>query len=103
ALVLAPSREAVSGVSTHLDMLLRSNLAKSFCLVHFQVGSEGRVEGPAGRCLRLLASPFLLAVAILRRNAVLVHLNTSLNPRAYWRDVAYLLVSRLCGVRVLYQ
>jgi glycosyltransferase involved in cell wall biosynthesis len=33
----------------------------------------------------------------------IVQLNTALNARAYWRDLAYLLVARLCGARVLYQ
>jgi len=32
-----------------------------------------------------------------------VHLNTSLNLRAYWRDLAYLVVAKLCGTRVVYQ
>jgi glycosyltransferase involved in cell wall biosynthesis len=42
-------------------------------------------------------------MAILARGAGIVHLNTSLNVRAYWRDLAYLVVAKLCGARVLYQ
>jgi glycosyltransferase involved in cell wall biosynthesis len=102
-LVLGPHRAAVSGVSTHLNLLLASRLADEFSLVHFQVGSEGRAESGTGRLVRLLASPLSLAAAILARGAAVVHLNTSLNFRAYWRDLAYLLVARLCGARVLYQ
>jgi glycosyltransferase involved in cell wall biosynthesis len=103
AILLGPHREAVSGVSTHLNLLFTSPLAGEFSLVHFQVGSEGRVEGGAGRLLRLLVSPFRLAAAILARGAAIVHLNTSLNARAYWRDLAYLVVAKLCGARALYQ
>jgi hypothetical protein len=103
ALVLGPHLEAVSGVSTHVRLLLASPLAADFRLVHFQVGSEGRREGPLGRALRLALSPFRLAVAIVARNAAVVHINTSLNARAYWRDLAYLAVARLCGARVVYQ
>src|SRR5207253_9107451 len=33
----------------------------------------------------------------------LLHINTSLNRKAYWRDLGYLVVAKLCGARVLYQ
>src|SRR5688572_13961342 len=103
ALVLGPHLEAVSGVSTHLRLLLASPLAGDFRLVHFQVGSEGRDEGAFGRAVRLALSPLKLALVILARNAAIVHLNTSLNRRAYWRDLAYLVIAKLCGARVVYQ
>jgi len=102
-LVLGPSREAISGVSTHLNLLFGCALARQFSLAHFQVGSEGRAETRLRRAARLAASPFLLASEILRRGAQVVHLNTSLDARAYWRDLAYLVVARLCGARVVYQ
>jgi len=102
-LVLGPSREAISGVSTHLNMLFDSALARQFSLVHFQVGSEGRVETRLRRAARLAASPFQLARAIVELGAQIVHLNTSLDARAYWRDLAYLVVAKLCGARVVYQ
>ncbi|HUF21513.1 MAG TPA: glycosyltransferase family 4 protein [Burkholderiales bacterium] len=103
AIVLAPDRGAVSGVSTHLNLLLDSRLGEEFELVHFQVGREGRDESRPGRLARLVISPLLLAIAILRRNAALVHLNTSLNGGAYWRDLVYLIVAKACGAQILYQ
>jgi glycosyltransferase involved in cell wall biosynthesis len=102
-LLLGPSREAISGVTTHLNALFGSRLASLFGLVHFQVGSEGRRENPITRSLRLLASPFTLAAAIVRHDAEVVHVNTSLNAKAYWRDLLYVLVGKLCGARVVYQ
>ena len=102
-LVLGPQRDAISGVSTHLNMLFSSSLARLFHLEHFQVGSEGRNETAVGRLLRLLVSPVVLAGVLLGRRVNILHLNTSLNRRAYWRDLAYLLVARLCAVRVVYQ
>ena len=102
-LLLGPSRDAVSGVSTHLNLLLGSGLSGDYELAHFQVGSEGRSESRAARWLRIALSPLLLALAIVRERAAIVHLNTSLNPRAYWRDLAYLLVAKACGARVVYQ
>jgi glycosyltransferase involved in cell wall biosynthesis len=101
--ILGPGRAALSGVSTHVDLLMDSALRDDFELVHFQVGGEGRDEGAAGRLLRLLASPIALFATILFRGVSVVHINTSLDPRAYWRDLAYLFVAKLLRARVLYQ
>jgi glycosyltransferase involved in cell wall biosynthesis len=102
-LLLGPHRAAVSGVSTHLNLLMDSALGDEYDIVHFQVGSEGRDEGAIGKLLRLLVSPFFLAASILFRHVSIVHINTSLNRKAYWRDLAYLFVAKALGARVLYQ
>lgn len=102
-LLLGPSREAISGVSTHVNVLLGSALGRDFELEHFQVGSEGRVESALGRLARLAFGPFQLAAAILRRGAAIVHVNASLVPRSYWRDLANVAAAKLCGARVAYQ
>ena len=102
-IVLGPDRAAVSGVSTHVNLLLESRLVQDYDMSHFQVGSEGSTEGAIARWLRLLASPFALALAILARHASIVHVNTSLNARAYWRDLAYLAVAKCLGAHVVYQ
>jgi glycosyltransferase involved in cell wall biosynthesis len=102
-LILGPHRAAISGVSTHVNLLMESGLREDFELIHFQVGSAGRDEGALGRFLRLVFSPFALFATILFRQVSVVHVNTSLNPRAYWRDLAYLAVARLLRARVLYQ
>jgi len=102
-LVLGPHRAAVSGVSTHVNTLLASGLADDFSLIHFQVGGEGLKESRAGQVARQASSPFRLAAAILRRGAAIAHINSSLNARAYWRDLVHLLVAKACGARVLFQ
>lgn len=102
-LILGPHREAVSGVSTHVNMLMTSGLQREYQLIHFQVGSEGRRESPLRRLGRFVLSPFQLAGAIVGHGVSVVHLNPSLNARAYWRDLTYLLVAKLCGARVAYQ
>jgi len=101
--VLGPDLAAMSGVTTHVNLLLGSRLGEEYDLVHFQVGSEGREEGTLARWLRLALSPFALLATILFRHAAVVHINTSLNPRAYWRDLAYLAVAKLSFTRVVYQ
>jgi glycosyltransferase involved in cell wall biosynthesis len=102
-IILGPALSAISGVSTHLKLLLGSSLTQDFSFNHFQVGSEGRRESLPGRLLRLLFSPLALMLRIFRTGASVVHINTSLNPRAYWRDLAYLLVAKMCATRVVYQ
>ena len=102
-LLLAPHPSGVSGVCTHLNLLLGSALGEDFELVHFQVGSEGRHEGFLGRWLRLLMSPFTLFATILFRQVSVVHVNTSMNARAYWRDLVYVAIAKLLRARVLYQ
>jgi glycosyltransferase involved in cell wall biosynthesis len=101
-LVLGPSRFALSGVTTHVNLLLGSPLAAEFALAHFQVGSEGRSEGALGKLARLALSPLRLASEILRLDAAVVHINSSLN-KAYWRDLMYLAVAKLLGARTVYQ
>jgi glycosyltransferase involved in cell wall biosynthesis len=80
-----------------------STLADEHEIVHFQVGSEGRDEGALGKIARLAASPFFLAASIVFRHVAIVHINTSLNTRAYWRDLVYLFISKMLGACVLYQ
>jgi glycosyltransferase involved in cell wall biosynthesis len=103
AIATAPSREAISGVTTHLNLMFGSTLARDFVLLHFQVGSESRKESRAGRIWRLLTGPLMLAARILLADADIVHLNTSLNARAWWRDLSLLLAAKLCGARTIYQ
>jgi len=103
ALVLGPSRQAMSGVTTHVNLLLGSPLASLFGLAHFQVGSEGRKERLVGKALRFVLSPFELVKTILQHDVSLLHVNTSMNARAYWRDLAYVAVAKLLGTRVVYQ
>lgn len=102
-LLLGPDRRAISGVSTHLNLLFGSELARRFELRHFQIGSEGREEGRLGTLARIVASPFQLAAVFARSGAEILHVNTSLSPKSYWRDLMYVAVAKLCGARVVYQ
>lgn len=100
---LGPAMQAVSGVTTHLNQLFDSALANDFTLLHFQVGSEGRKENKFQKLMRFVISPFVFAAFLLRQLPDIVHLNTSLEPKSYWRDIVYLLVARLFGRKVVYQ
>ena len=95
--LFGPALDAISGVSTHVRMLLASDLPRDFELLHFQVGSEGRRENALQKLTRFVLSPLHLALLLLRTGAGVVHLNTSLDSKGYWRDLAYAMVARLLG------
>lgn len=102
-MILGPSLDALSGVSTHLRHMLGSCLASEFRMIHFQVGSEGRIEGRFGQLMRLAASPFLLLIKILLMRPDIVHLNSSMLAKSYWRDNAYLIVAYFLRRKIVYQ
>ena len=103
AVILGPALHAVSGVSTHLNMVLGSALSLNYRLEYFQVGSEGREESIFGKSFRLVTSPIWFGLHLARRRPDIVHLNTSLVPNAYWRDLSYLFIARCFGRKVLTQ
>jgi len=102
-MLLGPSTSAVSGVSTHLNQLFHSSLAGDHRLLHFQVGSEGRNESRLHKLARFAFSPLQFGAALLRHRPAIVHVNTSMEQKSYWRDVVYLLIAKGLGRRVLYQ
>lgn len=102
-MLLGPSLTAVSGVSTHLNQLFHSSLAAEFHLLHFQVGSEGRKESMLSKSVRFLFSPIQFFWQLILKKPQIVHLNTSLEPKSYWRDIAYLLIARIMGKKIVYQ
>jgi len=101
--VLGPSLHAVSGVSTHVRMLISSGLARDYDLRHFRVGSEGRRENALQKVMRFALSPAHLALFLLQTGAEVVHLNASLDAKGFWRDLAYWIIARLLGRRVVNQ
>ena len=107
-LLCGPSVNAIGGGPTHIRNLLASPLRDRYQLIHFEIGSRGR-ESPANdeklsrRLLRIVFSPLLLATVILRTRPRVVHLNSSMNHKAFWRDAVYLLVCKSLGRRVLIQ
>ncbi len=101
--IFSPALNAVSGVSTHVNMLFDSTLAQCFDLMHFQVGREGRIENYWQRLVRFVFSPFQLATFIIRHKPKIVHINTSMDVKAFWRDLSYLMVARMMGCKVVNQ
>jgi len=102
-LLLGPNVNAVSGVSTHLNQILNSKLSKDFIIKHFQIGSQGRDESLFGRSLRVLISPIQLYIQLLFFRPQILHLNTSLEWKSFWRDYLYLLVAIISPAKTVYQ
>ena len=102
-LLCGPSRDAVAGVSTHINQLFGSSIAEKYTLLQFQVGSAGRSERILGKLLRFVTSPLALASEIIRLRPDILHLNTSLVPKAYWRDLTYLVVAKVLRCKAVYQ
>lgn len=102
-LILGPSLSAVSGVSTHLNQLLGSDLSKQYVLEHFQIGSEGQKETFLHKMCRFLISPLLLGYKIIKLDSRLVHLNPPMNMKGFFRDSVYLLIAKTLGRKVIYQ
>lgn len=102
-LLIGPEISAVSGVSTHLRQIMSSQLSEQSTLSHFQIGSEGRKQSVREKLVRLLFDPIRLWREILRKNVDLVHINSSLDRKAYWRDIVFLLVTKFAGVESIFQ
>ncbi len=93
----------VSGIATHLEQVVQSDLKKKYQFIHFQVGGQGGEENLFHRVKRYLLSPISLAIRIVRERPDLVHINTSFDYKAFWRDAVYLLISRSLGKKTIYQ
>jgi|GEM_PF-423983 len=102
-LLLGPCRSATGGVSTHLNQLLSSELVLNYQLLHFQVGSEGRSESRLKRVFRVLHSSLALIYCCVRKSPEIVHINTSMDPKGYWRDLIYLGIAKFLKKKIVYQ
>lgn len=107
-LLCGPPVSAVGGGPTHIRNLLASRLADRYELIHFETGSRG-AESPAQnesllrKCVRIFRSPFALSLAIVQTGARIIHINSVLDYKGFWRDLVYVLVGRSFGCRVLLQ
>jgi len=101
--LLGPSKSAVSGVSTHLNQLFNSSLSHEYCMLQFQVGSEGRNNNVIKNLWRFATSPILFFFFLIKYKPIIVHVNSSLEPKAFWRDLAYVIIGKLLCKKIVYQ
>ena len=53
--------------------------------------------------LGLLLSPIALFITFRKKNPHLVHFNSSMNFKAFFRDIIYLYLSKFCGLKTIFQ
>lgn len=87
----------------HAKLLLNSSLANTYEMFHFEAGSPGGQESTLSKLKRTFLSPLSLIHFLWRHKPNIVHINTGLDSKAYWRDLVYLIVSKMLGVRVVNQ
>jgi glycosyltransferase involved in cell wall biosynthesis len=102
-IITGPPAHAVSGIATHVSLLLESVAGHRFTLEHLCAGGEGLVESIWGRALRHLRTPLRLLAILLTGRPALLHINTALNARALPRDAVLLLVAWLTRCPVVWQ
>ena len=107
-LLCGPPLSALGGGPTHMRNLMASALSERYRIVHFETGSRGtespaRDEGVLAKALRFVTSPVALALSIARFRPAVVHLNSAVDQKAFWRDLVYLAISKLFGRRVVFQ
>jgi glycosyltransferase involved in cell wall biosynthesis len=100
--VTGPAITAVSGISTHLRQLFASPLSSQYRFVHFEAGSR-HGEGFGARVGRLIAGPFLFARCLLASGADIVHFNSPMDFKGYWRDIVYFLIAKLSRKKIIFQ
>ena len=101
--ITGPPVHALSGIATHVNLLLGSSVCRRFTLAHLYAGGEGLVEGFARRILRRLRTPVRLLMMVVTWRPAILHINTALNARSLPRDAALLLVAWLTRCPVVWQ
>jgi glycosyltransferase involved in cell wall biosynthesis len=101
--ITGPPVHALSGIATHVNLLLGSSVCRRFMLTHLCAGGEGLVEGSARRLFRRLRTPLRLFMILVTWRPAILHINTSLNARSLPRDTALLLIAWLSRCPVVWQ
>src|ERR1700754_2543475 len=101
--ITGPPVHALSGIATHVNLLLGSSVCRRFTLAHLYAGGDGRIEGFARRTLRRLRTLVRLFMMLVTWHPAILHTNTALNARALPRDAALLLVAWLSRCPVVWQ
>ena len=103
-LLLGPSRSSVSGVVTDTPINC-SNQRCPGASASFNSKWAARVAPPVllRTLVRLATSPFAFTASLVRFRPHIVHVNTSLEPKSYWRDIVYLALAKAVRRKVVYQ
>jgi len=107
--ILGPLPPAIGGVATYIQYILASPLRKQYDFI--PVRTMSRKHGTTDyhreknwrKILRIL-SDFLNFISILMKESPqLVHINSSFNSGAFWRDAIYLAGAKAMGRKIFLQ
>jgi len=99
----APDATAVTGISTHVNQLMRSHLQDAFRLGRFRCGGQGLSESRVQRFCRRSLTPLAWVKRLRDDEQPIVHINTALDHKALARDALLLLLARAMGCPVVWQ
>jgi glycosyltransferase involved in cell wall biosynthesis len=99
----APDATAASGISTHVNQLMHSNLQEAFRLGRFRCGGQGLSESRVQRLYRRALTPLAWVKRLRDDEWPIVHINTALDRKALARDALLLMLARVMGCPVIWQ
>lgn len=100
--LVGPPLSAIGGVTEHLKQLLDSKLAEEFSLLYFEAGSP-HDETLWQKLWRLISRPVAFFLYLCRHKPAIVHINTGLDSKAFWRDLTFLAAAKLLQQKIVFQ
>jgi glycosyltransferase involved in cell wall biosynthesis len=100
---------AIGGIAACIENLMRSGLARRYAFLPYHTysrkgGSAAYGDEPVSRKMaRVVCDMTRYAAFLCRRAPHLVHVHTSFGDWSFWRDSAYVLMSRAAGKPVFLQ
>ena len=107
--ILGPAFPSIGGIATHVENLFHSSLNDAFSLIFIRTMSRKHghpdyiIEKVWMKIFRILKDLFILNRILMTKRPDLVHINSSLNSGAFWRDALYILSCKIWRRRILLQ
>ncbi|WP_197471678.1 MULTISPECIES: glycosyltransferase family 4 protein [Methylomonas] len=92
-----------SGIATHLENLISAFHGSDCQFIHFCTGSPISNETKLGKSLRLFLGPLRFVMVLFRERPGLVHINTSMDNKGFFRDSIFVALSKVLGRPVVLQ
>jgi len=107
--MLGPFPPSTGGIATSVQNILKSSLKKKY--IFYPVSTMSRKGGTPeyanektyAKVCRVVGDIFHFIGFLLKISPPLIHINTSFNRWAFWRDSTYLLISKIFQKKVFFQ
>ena len=100
---------AVGGIATNIKNILKSPLKEEFNFFSFRTMSKNQGtarysdEKMFQKIFRVIFDLFRFVFFLNKKSPRLVHINTSFGIWSFWRDSAYLIISKIFRKKILFQ